>query len=165
MSQRKGAWRFSAMWTIPGHVVATTTSTDPSRDPRTDLQQLDTELKRLVLEAQRLPSYLRNIELKYKLSDWELARTKNPIHLPVQGYIQSDKNRAIDFDNLKLWFNANWSPIDNGLRRDPTYLVWTKEDPAYRHVQISGEPAVAKAGRHKKDAKVQPFSRNRSQSL
>ena len=66
---------------------------------------------------------------------------------------------------IKLWFNANWSPINNGLRRDPTYLVWTKEDPAYRHVQISGEPAVAKAGRHKKDAKVQPFSSTRSQSL
>ncbi len=56
MGQRKGAWRFSVVWTIPGHMGATT-STNPSR-LKTELQQLDTELKRLVLEAQRLPSYL-----------------------------------------------------------------------------------------------------------
>ncbi len=28
MSKRKGAWRFSAVWTFPGHMVAAT-STDP----------------------------------------------------------------------------------------------------------------------------------------
>ena len=29
------------------------------------------------------------------------------------------------------------------------------DDPAYRHVQVDGEPAVAKAGRHKKDDEKQ----------
>jgi hypothetical protein len=163
MSKRKGAWRFSAVWTFPGHMVATT-STDPSR-LKNELQQMETEMKRLVLQAQKYPLYLTNIELKYKLSDWELARTKTPIHLPVQGYIQSDKNRAINFDNLKLWFNANWSPVHNGLRRDPTYLAWAADDPAYRHVQVHGEPAVAEGGRHKKDKQVRATQPFRSISL
>ena len=144
MGKRKTAWRFSAVWTFPGHMVATT-STDPCRLQH-ELQQLDTELRSLVLEAERKPQYLRNIELKYKLSDWELARTKTPIHLPVQGYIQSQNHYSIDLDNLKLWFNANWSPVENQLRKDPTYLAWTAEDPAYRHVQAYGAPAVARIG-------------------
>ena len=152
MGKRKTAWRFSAVWTFPGHMVGTT-STDPSRLQH-ELRQLDIQLKRLVMEAERLPLYLRNIELKYKLSDWELARTKSPIHLPVQGYIQSKNHYSIDLDNLKLWFDANWSPIVDQLRKDQTYLEWAKEDPAYRHVQVSGEPAVARAGRHKKEKQV-----------
>jgi hypothetical protein len=48
------------------------------------------------------PLYLKNIELKYKYSDWELARTKFPIQLPIQGYIQSQNKYSIDSDNLKL---------------------------------------------------------------
>ena len=152
MRKRKGAWSFSAVWTFPGHMVATT-STDPSSLQR-ELLQLDTELRRLVNERERFLHYLKNVELKYKLSDWELARTKTPVHLPVQGYIQSEKNHATDFDNLKLWFDANWSPVENGLRRNQPYLAWSEEDPAYRHVQVFGEPAVDKGGRHKKDKQV-----------
>jgi len=53
MSKRKGAWRFSAVWTFPGHMVATT-STDPSR-LKNELQQMETEMKRLVLQAERFP--------------------------------------------------------------------------------------------------------------
>ena len=99
MSERKGAWRFSAVWTCPGHMVATT-STDPARLQR-ELLELDTELKRLVMERQCFPLYLRNVEFKYKLSDWELARTRTPIHLPVQGYIQSQHKH---YSNLQpLW--------------------------------------------------------------
>jgi hypothetical protein len=78
MSKRKCAGRFSAVWTFPGHMVATS-STDPSRLKK-ELQQMETEMK-LVLGAQKIPLYLRN-------TDWELARTKPLIHLPVQGYIQ-----------------------------------------------------------------------------
>ena len=152
MSKRKGAWRFSAVWTFPGHMVATT-STDPSR-LKNEIQQMETEMKRLVLGAQRFPLLLRNIQLKYKLSDWELARTKTPIIMPIHGYIQSENNYSIDLDNLKLWFNANWSPVVNQLRRDTVYMAWTAEDPAYRHVQVSGVPAVAKAGRRKKASEV-----------
>ena len=133
--------------------MVATSSTEPSRLQR-ELLELDTELKRLVLERQRFPLYLRNIEFKYKLSDWELARTKTPIHLPVQGYVQSDKNFSKELHNLKAWFDANWSPVENQLRRDQTYLAWSEEDPAYRHVQVAGEPAVAKAGRHKKEKQV-----------
>jgi hypothetical protein len=152
MSKRKGAWRFSAVWTFPGHIVATT---DPSHLKK-ELKQMEAGMKRLVMGVQKIPLYLRNIQLKYKLSDWELARTKpeTPIHLPVQGYIQSDKQRVIDYDSLKSWFDANWSPVENQLRRDATYQAWVRDDPDYRHVQVDGTPAVARAGRRKKDEKV-----------
>ena len=152
-SKRKGAWRFSAVWTFPGHMVATT-STDPGL-LQNEQQQMETEMKRLVVGAQKIPLYLRNIQLKYKLSDWELARTKTPIRLPVQGYIQSKKQRAIDYDNLKNWFDAHWSPVENQLRRDATYLAWVEDDPEYRQVQVDGTPAIAKAGPIKKDKQVQ----------
>ena len=152
MSERKGVWRFSAVWTCPGHMVATT-STEPARLQR-EMQELDTELKRLVTERQRFPLHLRNIEFKYKISDWEVARTHTPVRLPVQGYIQTENHHTKDLYNLKAWFDANWSPVENQLRRDQTYLAWSEEDPAYRHVQVAGEPAVAKPGRHKKDKQV-----------
>ena len=71
MGKRKGAWSFSAVWTFPGHMVATK-STDPSSLQR-ELLHLDTEFTRLVNERERFPPFLRNVELKYKLSDWELA--------------------------------------------------------------------------------------------
>ena len=153
MSKRKGAWRFSAVWTFPGDMVATT-STDPIV-LQNEVRQMETIMKRLVLEAQRFPLYLRNVQLRYLLSDWELARTKIPIQLPVQGYIQTQNKYTIDFHNLNQWFNANWSPVENQLRRDKAYQAWVVDDPAYRHVQVDGEPAVAKAGRHKKDDEKQ----------
>ena len=133
--------------------MVATRSTDPILLQR-ELQDVDVELKRLVMERQVFPLYLGNVELKYKLSDWELARTETPIRLPVQGYIQTEKNFSIDLHNLNVWFDANWSPVENQLRLDQTYLAWSEEDPAYRHVQVAGEPAVAKAGRHKKDKQV-----------
>ena len=90
MSKRKGAWHFSAVWTFPGYVVATT-STDPILLQR-ELQELEIEDKDLVMQAESFPPNLRSIELKFSLSDWEIARTKTPIILPVQGYIQSKHN-------------------------------------------------------------------------
>ena len=87
MGTRKGTWRFSAVWTFPGHVVATT-STDPILLQR-ELQELEIEIKGLVMQVESFPPNLRSIELKFSLSDWELARTKTPIKLPVQGYIQT----------------------------------------------------------------------------
>ncbi len=136
MSKRKGAWRFSAVtaavWTFPGDMDATT-PTNPSR-LKNELQQMEIEMKCLVLGKQRFLLHLRNIPLKNKLSDWELARTTTPRHLPVQGYIQSDRQRAIDDDSLKLCFDANWSPVQNQLRRarGTPYLAWAQDDPAYR---------------------------------
>jgi hypothetical protein len=152
MSKRKAIWSFSAVWTFPGHVVATT-----SIDPillQNEWQQMEIEMKRLVQQAEGFPPNVRNIELKYSLADWELALTKTPIRLSVHGYIQSKHNFSIDLCNLNRWFSANWSPVDNQLRRDPTYTMWAKGDPAYRHVQVDGEPAVAKMGRQKKDNQV-----------
>ena len=82
MSKRKGAWRFSAVWTFPGDMVATI-STDPIV-LQNEVRQMETVMKRLVLQAERFPLNLRNVQLRYLLSDWELARTKSPIQLPVR---------------------------------------------------------------------------------
>ncbi len=130
MCKRKGAWHFSAVWTFPGYMVAAT-STDLIV-LQNELWQIENEIKRLVLQTERFPLYLRNIKLKYRLSDWKLARTKIPIQLPVQGYIQAQNNYSIDSDHLNLWFDANWSPVENQLRRDATYKAWAQDDPAYR---------------------------------
>jgi hypothetical protein len=77
MSKRKATWSFSAVWTFPGHVVGTI-----SIDPillQNERQQMEIEIKRLVQRADGFPPNVRNIELKYSLADWELARTKTPI--------------------------------------------------------------------------------------
>jgi hypothetical protein len=148
------------VWTFPGHVVGTT-----SIDPillQNERQQMEIEMKRLVQQAKGFPPNIRNIELKYSLADWELARTKTPIRLPVHGYIQSKHSFSISLYTLNQWFGANWSPVENQLRKDATYLVWAKDDPAYRHVQVDGEPAVAKPGRHKKDKQVLATQSDRS---
>jgi hypothetical protein len=50
-----------------------------------------------VKDQQRCPLYLRNVELKYKLFDWEHARTKTYKH---QGYIQSDINYSVTFEKI-----------------------------------------------------------------
>ena len=66
MSKRKGAWRFSAVWTFPGHVVATA-STDPIVLQR-EFQEMEIEMKSLVMQAESFPPNLRNIELlKYSV--------------------------------------------------------------------------------------------------
>ena len=163
MSGRKATWSFSAVWTFPVHVVATA-STDPVL-LQNEMQQMEFEMKRLVLEAEGFPPNVRNIELKYSLADWELARSDTPIRLPIHGYIQSKNHFSIDLYNLNRWFSANWSPVDNQLRRDSAYRAWAKDDPAYRHVQVDGEPAVAKMGRQHKDKKVRATQPFRSISL
>jgi hypothetical protein len=43
------------------------------------------------------------------------------------------------------WERRN-AAVENQLRRDPTYLAWAEDDPAYRHlrhVQVDGMPADA----------------------
>jgi hypothetical protein len=75
MSTRKAAWSFSAVWTFPGHTIASS-SFDQSI-LHCEIRQMETELKRLVLDQLRFPLVLRNVELIYKLSDWE-CRPKHP---------------------------------------------------------------------------------------
>ena len=108
MGKRKSAWGFSAVWTFPGHMVATS-STDPIL-LQNELRQMETEMKRLVLQAERFPPNLRNIELRYQCCDWVLARTKIPIQLPVQRYIQSKNNYSIDFHSLNKMVQCKLEP-------------------------------------------------------
>ena len=76
---RKGAWRFDTLWTLPAHIVGSTSFTDRN----CLLSEVDSAFKRDVVERQEFPNYIRNVEIIYKLSDLEVALTDPPIQLPV----------------------------------------------------------------------------------
>jgi hypothetical protein len=125
------------------------------------LSELDSAFKRDVLERDTFPPNTRNVEIKYKLSDLEVVINNPSIQLPITGYIQSETHHKVASSNLHRWFQANWSPVDGQLGRNAAYRDWSRQDPAYRHVQVSGEPAVATRGPNKN--KVCVFARiNRS---
>jgi hypothetical protein len=84
--------------------------------------------------------------LKYKLSDLEAALNKIPITIRVSGYIRLDVNRAVERDNCLRWFQTTWSPVDGQLGRSTEYLEWSRQDPAYQRVKVSGKPALATRG-------------------
>ncbi len=86
--------------------------------------------------------------MKYKLSDLEAALNKNPITIRVNEYIHLDVNRAFERDNLLHWLQATWSPVDGHLGRSPAYSECSQQDPAYQHVKVSGEPALATREAH-----------------
>ena len=150
---RKAAWRFDAQWEFPERMVGSTSFTDRN----CLLRELDSELKRDLVERPTFPPNTSYVEIKYNLSDLEVALTNPPTQLPVTGYIQSSPTFKVDSSNLLRWFQANWSPVDGQLGRNDAYRDWSRQDPAYRHVQVSGEPAVATRGPNK--SKVCVFAR------
>jgi hypothetical protein len=144
---RKSTWRFKANWTVPAHLIGNQFS-----KPKGVLDELESEISRDLLERQSMPRFLANIELRYSVADWEL--TNIPMVLSVDGYIQSDRGHSVDHDNVDRWIPADWIPVENQLRWDPTYKRWSEFTPAFQHVQVYGEPAVARGGPNKKDGKV-----------
>ena len=150
---RKGAWRFDTLWTLSTHMVGSVSLTDQNSLH----SELESAFKRDVLERDTFPPNTRSVQIKYKLSDLEGAIHNPSIQLPITGYIQSDKNHKIDSSNLLRWFQANWSPVYGQLGRNDAYREWSQQDPAYRHVQVFGEPAVATRGPNK--SKVCVFAR------
>ena len=152
-SARKGTWHFESLWTFPfSRPISPIITSDLLLD-------VDSELQRDLLERDTRPPYIRSVELKYKLSDLEAALiplNKAPITFRVNGYIQLDVNRAVERDNLLRWFQATWSPVDGQLGRSPAYREWSRLDPAYRHAQVHGMPAVATRGPGKRKVCVRP---------
>ena len=147
---RRAAWRFDALWAVPARLVGSTALTD-----RTCLlEELDSLLKRDLVERPTFPTYTSNVELKFKLSDLEVVLTNACTKLPVTGYIQSAATYKIDSGNLLRWFEANWSPVDGPLVRNNDYRQWSQMDPAYRHAQVYGKPAVATRGLGRKQVCV-----------
>ena len=140
-SARSGSWHFQTLWTFPATIPSTNAITSAW------LVGVDDALKRDLLERTTLPPLLRNAQLKYKISDLQLALGSSPITLPVTGYIQSLPHRAVDLDHLFRWFPATWSPVVGNLGRDKAYGTWFPGDPGYRHVQLYGEPAIGVAKR------------------
>ena len=119
LDARKGAWRFDTLWKLPMHMVGSASFTDRSNL----LDELESAFKRDVLERTTFPMHTINIEIKYKLSDLEVALNNPPNQLPVTGYIQSERQNKIDSSNLLRWLQigvpltVNWfgtTPIANG---------------------------------------------------
>jgi hypothetical protein len=103
-----------------------------------------------LVERPTFPTYTSYVELRYKLSDLEVALTNASSQLPVTGYIQSTQTHKIDSGILLRWFTAHWSPVDGQLVRNDAYREWSQHNPAYQHVQVRGEPAIARRGPGKK---------------
>ncbi len=139
-SDRKGSWYFETTWTFPGPRPTAPIVTSGL------LVEVDSAPRRDLLERETLPAYLRSAQLKYKQSELEVALNKPPITLHVTGYIQSALNHALELDKLLRWFAAEWSPVDGPMGRHQPYRDWSRQDPAYWHVQVFGEPAVAERG-------------------
>jgi hypothetical protein len=139
---RKGAWRFETLWRLPTHIVAFTSLADQSNL----LDELDSAFIRDVVPRTTFPMHTINVEIKYKLSDLEIALNSPPNQLPVTGYIQSERHQKISSSTLLRWLQANWSPVDGQLVRDDAYQQWSRLDPTYRHAQVHGKPAVATRG-------------------
>ena len=142
---RKANWRFDALWAFPAQLVGSTESTDR----KSLLEKLDSLLKRDLVARPTYPTCTGYVELKYKLSDLEVALTNNSSQLPVTGYIQSAPTHKIESGNLLRWFAAEWSPVDGPMGRHQPYRDWSRQDPAYWHVQVFGEPAIATRGPNK----------------
>jgi hypothetical protein len=151
---RKATWRFEALWAFPAHLVGSTALTDR----KCLLAELDSHLKRDLVERPTFPTCTGYVELKYKLSDLELVLTNASTQLPVTGYFQSAPTQKIDSGSLLRWFRAHWSPVDGQLVRNDAYREWSRLDPAYRHAQVHGTPAVATRGPGRKKVCVRSFS-------
>jgi hypothetical protein len=100
--------RFDALWAFPAQLVGSTESTDR----KSLLEKLDSLLKRDLVERPTYPTCTGYVELKYKLSDLDVALTKASTHLPVAGYFQSAPAKNIDSINLLRCFTAEWIPVD-----------------------------------------------------
>ncbi len=97
---RKAALGFDALWAFPTHMVGFTSFTDCN----CLLTELDSELKRDLGERPTFPTYTTYVEIKFKLSDLEVALTIASDKLPVTGYIQSVPGHEIETGNSdELW--------------------------------------------------------------
>jgi hypothetical protein len=99
---RKANWRFDALWAFPAQLVGSTESTDR----KSLLEKLDSLLKRDLVERPTYPTCTGYVELKYKLSDLDVALTKASTQLPVALYFQSAPANKIESSNLLRWFTA-----------------------------------------------------------
>ena len=93
-SRRHCSWHFQTLWAIPASIHITNADTSDC------LVVVDDALTRDLLERDTRPPYLRSAKLKYKYSDLRLALSTPPRSLPLTGYIQSEKNHAVDIDIL-----------------------------------------------------------------
>jgi hypothetical protein len=150
--ERKGAWHFATLWTLPAHLIGSTSFADRS----CILDELESAFMRDVVERATFPKNTINVEIRYKLSDLEVAFNNSPNQLHVTGYIQSERQKKIESGNLLRWLQAKWSPVDGQLVRNDAYQEWSRMDPAYRHAQVHGKPAVATRGPGKKQVCVRP---------
>ena len=66
------------------------------------LDELESAFIRDVVQRTTFPMHtMHNVEIKYKLSDLEIALNSPPKQLPVTGYIQSERQKKIDSNLLR----------------------------------------------------------------
>ena len=92
---RTAGWRFDALWAFPTRMVGFTSFTACN----CLLTELDSELKRDLVERPTFPTYTTYVEIKYRLSDLEVVLTIASNQLPVTGYIQSVPAHEIETGN------------------------------------------------------------------
>mmetsp|Transcript_3607 Transcript_3607/g.7909 ORF Transcript_3607/g.7909 Transcript_3607/m.7909 type:complete len:113 (-) Transcript_3607:82-420(-) len=102
---RKATWRFEALWAFPAHLVGST----ELADRKCLLEELDSHLKRDLVERPTFPTCTGYVELKYKLSDLELVLTNTSTQLPVTGYFQSDPTHKIDSGATPIAIGPDWT--------------------------------------------------------
>ncbi len=91
---RKGAWRFETLWGLPTHMVGFTSLTDQSNL----LDELESAFIRDVVQLTTFLMHTINVEIKYKLSDLEIALNSPPNQLPVT-LIWPERQKKIDSSN------------------------------------------------------------------
>jgi hypothetical protein len=66
----KGAWRFNTLWKLPMHRVGSSSLTGTDRSNVLDELEAAFKFKRDVVECTKFLMHTINVEIKYKLSDW-----------------------------------------------------------------------------------------------
>ncbi len=108
-----GSWLFQSLW-VPGSLSFT--NENASGWP------VDVDAA-IIRDLLALPCNLRSAQLKYKVSDLQLALNKPPVSLPVTGYIQSIVHRTVDRDQLLSWFPSTWSPVLGKMGLNAEYKI------------------------------------------
>ncbi len=88
------------------------------------LDELESAFKRDVVERTTFPMHNISVEIKYKMSDLEIALNNPPNQLPVTGYIQSERQKKltlvtyiVDSKQIGVQLTVDWfgtTHITNG---------------------------------------------------
>jgi hypothetical protein len=101
---------FDTLWNLPKNMVGIRwiRFLHDRRLRSNVMDELETAFERDVVERTTFLMHTINVEIKYKLSDLNVALNNPPNQLPVTRYILR-------------WIQANWSSVDGQLVRNDDY--------------------------------------------